>query len=503
MEDIKQKTLASIPQTSSAVIDGKVVQDNGGARLEIINPADETKILDLIEADKASVNRAVEVARTRFEQGVWSRAPIHVRQEVLHKTAELLRANAEEVAARDTLCVGLPYYSSTLGQVKAAAAWFDYFAELIGTTGDELYQQLPNTKTLVTREPVGVAGLFTPWNVPVMIAALKMAAALAMGNSCVIKPSEKSPLGTAKLVDLLHEAGLPEGVVNLVNGRGAVTGAALAAHEHVDLISFTGGEVAGRLITAKASERFAKVTLELGGKSANIIFDDADYDKALDAALLAVYGNNGQSCLAGSRILVQNTITKKFIDDYVDRARNIKVGEPFIRDTEIGPLVSKEQLARVLSFVDDVRAEGGQILTTGNSSNGFDKGYYVEPIVVRADNNRSRVCQEEIFGPFATILTFDTAEEAVSIANDTRFGLVAYLWTENVQRALGISDALKAGTVMVNSPIQRERNAPFGGYKHSGVDREGGKWSLRFYSEAKTTVIPYQEFPIPKLGADR
>jgi len=502
MANIKQKTLASIPETTSAFIDGKVVQDNGGTRLEIINPADETKICDLIEADGASVNRAVEVARTRFEQGVWSRAPIHLRQEVLHKSAELIRANVAELAALDTLSVGLPYFSSTLGQVHAAAAWFDYFAGLIETTGEELFQQLPNTKTLVTREPVGVAGLYTPWNVPVMVASLKIAAALAMGNSCVFKPSEKSPLGAAKLVTLLQEAGLPEGVVNLVNGRGAMTGSALAAHEHVDLISFTGGEVAGRLISTKASERFAKVTMELGGKSANIIFDDANYDRALDTALLAVYFNNGQGCLAGSRILVQNSIADKFIDDYVDRAKNIKVGDPFKQGTEIGPLVSKEHMTRVLSFLDDVKSQGGQILTTGNGSNEFDKGYYVEPIVVRAANNRSRVCQEEIFGPFATILTFDTEEEAVSIANDTRFGLVAYLWTESLQRALRVSDELKAGTVYVNSFIQRERNAPFGGYKHSGVDREGGKWSLQFFSEAKTTVIPYQESPLPKFGAD-
>ena len=503
MTDIKQKTVASIPETTTALINGRAVQGNGDIRLEIINPAHESKILDLIEADEVTVNRAVEVARKRFEQGAWSRAPIQVRQDVLVRTAELIRAHREELAALDTLCVGLPYYSSTLGQVKAAAAWFDYFAGLIGTTGDELYQQLPNTKTLVTREPAGVAGLFTPWNVPVMVAALKMAAALAMGNSCVIKPSEKSPLGTAKLVALLHEAGLPEGVVNLVNGRGTVTGAALAAHNLVNLISFTGGEVAGRLIATKASERFAKVTLELGGKSANIIFDDANYERALDAALIAVYSNNGQNCLAGSRILVQNSIAQKFIDDYVDRARNIKVGEPFNPDTELGPLVSKEHMARVLSFVDDVRADGGQILTTGNGSSRFDKGYYVEPIVVLAKNNGPRVCQEEIFGPFATILTFDTEEEAVSIANDTRFGLVAYLWTDNVQRALGVSEVLKAGTVLVNTPIQRERNAPFGGYKYSGIDREGGKWSLRFYSEAKTTVIPYKEFPITKLGAER
>ncbi len=503
MTDIKQKALASIPEATTAVINGKAVQGDGDTIFEVINPTDETKVLDLVGSDAEYVDRAVQAARKRFEQGAWSHAPIQARQEVLFKTAELIQAHREELAALDTLCVGLPYYGSTLGQTQAAANWFHYFGELIGTANDELYQQLPNTITLVTHDPVGVVGIFPPWNIPLYSAALKTSAALAMGNSCVIKPSSQSPLSALRFVELLYQAGLPEGVVNLVNGSGSVTGAALAGHRDINLISFTGGGVAGRLIATQAAQRFAKVTMELGGKSGNIIFDDASYERALDTALLAVYANNGQICLAGSRILVQNTIAERFISDFVKRAENIRIGDPFNPETELGPLSSKGHMEQVLSYVNVARSEGVKILTGGNRPNGFDKGYYIKPIVVLAKDNRLRVCQEEVFGPFATILTFDTEEEAISMANDTQFGLVAYLWTENVARALRVSEALRAGTILVNTPIQREKNAPFGGFKHSGIDREGGKWSLRFYSEAKTTIIPYQEFPITKFGAER
>jgi acyl-CoA reductase-like NAD-dependent aldehyde dehydrogenase len=501
MLELQASTRKSLPSTIAAIIDGEPTVSKDARELPVINPDDGTELLKLSESDEATVNRAVSSARASFNSGAWSRAPIEQRQRVLQRTAELIRDNAQELAALDSLSTGLLYHSSTYGQAYyAAAGWFQYFAGLIGTTGEDLYRQLPDTRAFVTREPVGVAGLFTPWNIPVMGASLKLSAALAMGNSCVLKPSEQSPLGAARLVELIHEAGLPPGVLQLVNGHGTVTGAALASHPDVNLVSFTGGETAGRIIATETAKRFARTTMELGGKSANVIFADADLEKALDGSLTAIYANSGQGCLAGSRILVQKSVADSFIADFVQRSNQVRVGRPFDDKAEVGPQSSKQHMERVLTYTDVVRDEGGEILTGGKRAEAFAEGFYVEPTVAVARDNSARVCQEEIFGPFATFLVFDTDEEAVEIANDTRFGLAAYLWTESLQRAMRVSDRLRSGTVLVNTPMQRERNAPFGGFGHSGIDREGGRWSLDFYSEPKTTIVPYGDQPIPTMG---
>lgn len=490
----------NVPASVSSFVNGKTVQHKDPYRIRIINPSDESVVTELLEADETLVNEAVCSAKDAFAAGIWSRVAIDKRQSVLLRCAALIREHAAELAAMDTLCVGLPYHHSTLPQVFAAAAWFQYFASFIETLEEDLYRQLPNTKTLVTREPVGVVGLFSPWNIPLMSAALKLSAALAFGNCCVLKPSEQSPWATVRLVELLHEAGLPDGVVNVVNGRGVVTGAALSNHPDVRAISFTGGGKAGSLIAAQASKRFAKVTMELGGKSANIIFDDADLDQALDAALVAIFSNNGQGCLAGSRILVQNGIADKFIADFVARSENIRIGNPFDKTTELGPLSSKAQMERVLSYVDIVQSEGGEILSGGCRATGLEQGFYVQPTVARVNDNNTRVCQEEIFGPFVTFLSFDTAEQAIAIANGTRYGLTAYLWTNDLQRALNVADHLNCGQVLINTTMQREKNAPFGGFNDSGIDREGGKYSMHFFTEPKTIVIPLAKININKLG---
>ncbi|MEQ8514381.1 MAG: aldehyde dehydrogenase family protein, partial [Chromatocurvus sp.] len=368
--------------------------------------------------------------------------------------------------------------------------------------GDDLYRQIPYAQTAVTREPAGVAALFTSWNIPLMGAALKLGAALAMGNSVVIKPSEQSPLATRRFVELLHEAGVPENVLQLVNGRGAMTGAALAGHPDVDIVSFTGGENAGRAIYRAAAERFAKATMELGGKSANIVFDDADYERALDGSLTAIYQNNGEACLAGSRILVQRGIAERFIADFAERTRAIRVGDPFDPSAEIGPLVSRGHLERVVGFIEGAAASGEQLVAGGEGQPGLGQGFYLSPALIRSENNHSPLCQEEVFGPVATVLVFDTEEEAVTLANDTRFGLAGYVWSGNLERAMRVADALRTGYVIVNGPMVRERNAPFGGFGHSGIDREGGRWSLDFYSEAKATVFPFRDFPMPGMGRD-
>ena len=495
----QHSSLRAMPSVVGAMLDGRFVDASESEQLPLINPDDESKLLTLAESDSNLVSEAVASARKSFFKGDWSRAPVKERQEVLSETARLIRRDASQLAALDSLSTGLIYHVSTLRQAHAAADWFEYFAGFIGNLPEDLFSQMQGKRALVTREPVGVTALFTPWNIPLMSASLKLSAALAMGNSCVLKPSEQSPLGAARLVELIHEAGLPKGVLQLVNGRGAVTGAALASHPGVDLISFTGGETAGRLIAEQASQRFAKTTMELGGKSANIVFEDADFEPALDGSLIAAYSNNGQACLAGSRILVHKRIADRFIADFVARARLIRIGRPFESSSELGPLSSQSHMNRVLSYADVANKEGDEILTGGKPASGFTRGYYVEPTVALASGNSSRVCQEEIFGPFATFLIFDTEEQAVHMANDTRYGLVGYVWTKDLSRALAVSSKLRSGYVLVNTPMIREKNAPFGGYAYSGINREGGRWSLEFYSEAKTTVLPYDEGPLSAM----
>lgn len=489
-----------LPTVVSGIIAGKPCSAKSKHGIDVVNPATEANLLTLAECSKADVDEAVSSARTTFDSGVWSRAPVAHRQEVLKRAASLISARSDELGRLDSMTTGLIHHAATKPQAAAAAGWFDFFASLIGSEQESLFRQLPATLTTVTREPIGVVGLFTPWNIPLMGASLKLAAALAAGNSCVLKPSEQSPLGAHALVEILHEAGLPAGALHLVNGRGAVTGAALASNQDVDAISFTGGENAGRIIAKEAANRFAKVTMELGGKSANIIFDDADYERALDGSIMAIYSNNGQACLAGSRIFVHRNIADRFIADFVSRANSIRVGDPFDRETEIGPQSSKAHMERVLSFIDVAREDGGEVLTGDSAARPEGPGYYVSPIVTVSPDNRARVCQEEIFGPFATFQIFDDEQDVVTRANDTRFGLAAYVWSEDLRRAHRVSQALRSGYVLINSSMARERNAPFGGFGHSGIDREGGRWSLDFYSEAKTTVLPFGNQPTPTLG---
>lgn len=489
MSDLYRTISAKTPKTAAAIIRGEAFDDGGAHRFPVVDPSSEETISEIVETSAKGVDAAVSAAREVFASGDWSRCAVEDRRCVLTQTAALIREHATELASLDTLATGLLFHASTLRQAHAAADWFDYFASLLATADGQAFNQTKGVTSFVSREPIGVAALFSPWNIPLMSVSLKLAAALAMGNSCVIKPSEQSPFSVLRLLELLHDAGLPKGVVNVVNGRGEVTGAALAAHSEVDVISFTGGEVAGKAIQAASAERFARTTMELGGKSANIVFADADIEKALDGSVSAIYGNNGQACLAGSRILLHRSIADRFIAEFINRTKALRIGLPFDELAQMGPQSSKAQMDRVLLFAGLARDEGMEILCGGERAEGFDKGYFVKPTAVLAQSNASKICQDEIFGPFAAFLIFDDADEAVAIANDTRYGLAAYLWTRDLNLAMRASDRLRAGTVLVNTTMVRERNAPFGGFGQSGLDREGGRWSLDFYSEAKTTII--------------
>ncbi len=493
------RSFAVNPHVTS-LIDGKsVAPGSSGEDIPIINPMTEEVTSRLREADAEEVDAAVRSSRRAFDEGPWPRMDITERKDILYSIRDHLRKNAEELAYLECLNTGLPL-QSVRGHVQRMARNFEFFAEVASTVHGETYTQTKGYLTYVTREPKGVAAAIAPWNAPLALASMRVATCIPWGNTCVLKPSEYTPLSMLRMVEIFHEAGLPPGVVNIVNGRGAVTGNALVSHPDIDMIGFTGGTVTGRAIASAAGKNLKPIALELGGKSANIIFDSADLDRALDGALAGIFANNGQQCLAGSRILVQKSIAKQFIERFVERARKIKIGDPMLPTTEVGPLAFRQHMERVLSFVEVAKADGAQLLTGGKRAAQFSKGWYIEPTAVMAPDNDARVCQEEIFGPFATFLTFDTLEQAIQISNQSKFGLVNYVWSNDLHTVMRCSREIRAGTVWVNTPMMRELRAPFGGYKESGIGRDGPMSSLDFFTELKATIIPIDPVTMHRYG---
>ena len=487
-------------QAASAIIDG-VARTGSGATFEVIDPATETTITAFHDAGDDLVAEAAASARRAFDAGVWRGLPVEARQQALLKAADAVEAAGDELARLETANTGLPFHHVRGRLVARAAHNFRFFAHYAGQSAGKLFEQAPEHLTFVKRSPVGVAGLIAPWNAPIALGSMKLAAALAFGNSCVIKPSEQAPLGLQRFVEILLESGVPAGVVNLVNGGGATTGAALVRSRDVDVVSFTGGTSTGRAIMAAAGAALKPTTMELGGKSANIIFEDADLERAIDAALLGIFSSNGQQCLAGSRILVQRAVADRFIAAFAARARNLRIGDPFDPATELGPVASRAQMERILDFAAGARAAGAQCLAGGGRAPGFTKGYYIEPIVMRTEDHGAAICQEEIFGPFATILVFDTIDEAFRLANASRFGLVSYVWSENVHTIMRAQEELESGVVWINTPMMRELRAPFGGWKESGVGAEGGPDCEAFYTRQKTVTLARRPLRLQRLGA--
>jgi acyl-CoA reductase-like NAD-dependent aldehyde dehydrogenase len=484
----------------TAFIDNAFLPAGSAIALPVINPATELQVSEVEEADPAVVDRAVHAARAAFTRGPWPRMEVAERQAILRRLGALIRQHADELAYLECLNSGIPMRHLAAGQIPRAAYNFEFFAEFIGQSAGQVYTQDSRYLTLVTREPIGVAALIGPWNAPLALTSMKIAGAIAFGNCCVAKPAEHTPLAVARLMELIAEADVPPGVVNMVCGRGAVTGDALVRHPEVDLVSFTGGTGTGRAVMTAAAATLKPCSLELGGKSANIIFASADLERALDAALLSIFSNNGQQCLAGARILLERRIAPDFIDAFVARTARLKIGDPMDPATEIGPLAFRAHLERVLSYVEVARADGAKLLIGGDRVAGRERGFYMQPTAVLAADHRSRICQEEVFGPFATFLIFDDIEAAFAIANSTRFGLVSYLWTEHMPTALRGRQALRSGVVWINTPMVRELRAPFGGLKDSGLGREGGNASMQFYTAEKSSTIPVGSAPLARLG---
>lgn len=472
---------------------------SGGIDLPILNPTTEEVITRLREADAAEVDAAVTSARRAFDSGPWPHLDINVRKDILYAIRDRIRAHAAELAWLECTGAGLPL-QRVLDQVQRAARSFEFFAEVASTLHGDTYTQTTGWLTYVTREPKGVAALIAPWNAPLALASMRIATCIPWGNTCVLKPSEHTPLSVRRLVEILHEAGLPPGVVNLVNGRGSVTGAALVDHPGIDLVGFTGGTATGRAIMTAAARRLVPVALELGGKSANIVCESADLERALDGSLVGIFANNGQQCLAGSRIFVQRSIAREFIERFVARTQRIRVGDPLEPVTEIGPLAFEGHMQRVLAYTKVAQEDGARLLTGGRRA-AIERGWFVEPTAVLAPSNEARVCQEEIFGPFATFVEFDTLDQAIAMANHSKFGLASYVWSNDLDTAMRCSREIRAGTVWVNTPMMRELRAPFGGYKESGIGRDGPAASVEFFTEQKATIIPLDPPPMHRFGA--
>jgi aminomuconate-semialdehyde/2-hydroxymuconate-6-semialdehyde dehydrogenase len=474
-----------MPETISNFIDGRFVAPQSGAYVDDIGPATGEVIARIPDSDKRDVDAAVAAGRRAFP--AWSRTPAEERSGVLLKIATLIENNLDELARLESRDNGKPVSLAKRMDIPRAVANFRFFATAILHDSTEAHATDGTALNYTLRQPLGVAGLISPWNLPLYLLSWKIAPAIASGNVCVAKPSELTPLTAHRLAEISLEAGLPAGVMNIVHGYGAKAGAAICEHPDVPMISFTGGTVTGARVAAAAAPLFKKLSLELGGKNPNLVFADADLDDAIETSIRSSFANQGEICLCGSRIFVERSIYDEFVERFVAATRKLRVGDPTEDATDVGALISEAHLEKVAGYLTLAREEGGTVMTGGNR---LDRaGFYLEPAVITGLDCSCRTLQEEIFGPVVTITPFDSDEEAIAFANSTRYGLSASVWTRNLQRAHRVAAALDAGTVWINCWLLRDLRVPFGGAKESGVGREGGFESLRFFTEAKNVCL--------------
>lgn len=485
----KQKTLGQTKiQNSKLFIEGKYVDAQSGATFDSLNPANNQKLASVAKADEADTKRAIEVAQRTYARGIWSNWSIEERSHILCKMSDLILEKVDELAILETLDVGKPIKESRDFDIPRAASNLRFFAEMAKYMAHEHYD-MKNHMSYTQYTPAGVTSLIIPWNLPFMQMTWKVSAALAAGNTVVVKPASYTPLSALMLGDIANEAGLPPGVLNIVTGPGSTVGTIMATDPSVRRISFVGESETGKTVMANASKSLIPVSLELGGKSANIVFEDANLDEAVAGSIEAIFRNQGEICLAGSRILVQEKIYDKFLEMFVSAVRNIKVGDPLDESTDMGALVSRNHLETVDQYVHTGLEEGAKLAYGGKRVKGLTEGNFYMPTILYDVNNKMRVAQEEIFGPVPVIIPFKTEEEAISIANDSIYGLAGVVWTNDLRRAQRVSSSINSGLLWVNCWYVRDLRTPFGGSKASGIGREGGRHSFEFYTEAKTITI--------------
>ncbi|MCB0402997.1 MAG: aldehyde dehydrogenase [Flavobacteriales bacterium] len=471
-------------------INGELIEPLAGHYIENVDPSRGVVYSLIPDSDASDVALATKAAKEAFPS--WSKTPKEKRSRILQKLAFLIEDNLDRLAMAESIDNGKPLRLAKTVDIPRAAANFNFYATGILHYASQSHAMEDVAINYTLREPIGVCGCISPWNLPLYLFSWKIAPALAAGNTVVAKPSEVTPMTAYLLSELCIEAGLPKGVLNIVHGLGQKVGAAITEHQDIPVISFTGGTVTGKQIISVAGPMFKKLSLELGGKNPNIIFDDCDFEKALKTTVHSSFANQGQICLCGSRIFVQRGIYEKFRDAFVEKVKNLKVGDPRSEDSNLGAVVSKQHMEKVLSYIELAQQEGGKVLTGGHRvmmEGDLESGYYLAPTIIENLAYDCRTNQEEIFGPVVTIMPFDTTEEVIMMANSTTYGLASTVWTENLTKAHNVAARIHAGIVWVNCWLLRDLRTPFGGVKNSGVGREGGFEALDFFTEPKNVCI--------------
>jgi 5-carboxymethyl-2-hydroxymuconic-semialdehyde dehydrogenase len=481
-------------------INNQFVASVDGKTFDTLNPTTNQPITPVASGSAADIDRAVKAARKAFDEGPWPRLSADERAVYLRTIGELILKHADEIAEAEIEDTGIPVSQIKKGAIPRAADNFFFFADVAKKLVGEFYPVEKKFLNYTVRKPVGVAGLITPWNTPFMLETWKVAPCLAAGNTCVLKPAEWSPLSAERLARILQEADLPPGVFNVVHGFGESAGASLVAHPQVQLISFTGETTTGKEIIRNGASTLKRFSMELGGKSPTIVFEDADLDRALDGAIFQVYSLNGERCTAGSRLLLQQSIYDSFVSALTERVKSIRVGDPRDPNTEVGPLIHPDHWLRVRGYMDVARQEGATIAVGGDRPPNYPQGNYFAPTLITGVRNTMRIAQEEIFGPVLVVIPFQDESEAIRIANDVQYGLAGYIWTRDLARGQRVAEALETGMVWINSHNVRDLRTPFGGAKNSGIGREGGHYSFDFYTETTTIHIAMGKHHIPQMG---